>query len=294
VASRPLFLDRQAGGLALSLVRSEADFARLHDEWPPSGVPFRSHEWLHTWWRHFGRTPARRELAMLLARDRTGRLRGALPMYREHGPILRWASLLGAGVSRHLGIVAAPTDETEIAGAFADALRGALRARFIDGATFDGVDRTDPLWRGLPGMRPARFESGAARRYHKPRLRGIELESLLAPQAIAAAFGEFVRLAQPPWTPELEAFHRDAALLCPTAELHFLTSRGRRRAALLGLRAPDRLLVCAHGGSRILLRLLPHAEIAGGDACLRIVPAQGALRFVHAASVLYRLVKGAA
>jgi hypothetical protein len=292
VATRPLFLERSSGGLWLSLVRSEADFARLCDEWPAGDEPFCSHQWLHTWWRHFGRTPARRELAVLLARDGAGRLRGALPLFREHGPFLRWARLLGAGVSRHLGVVATPADQAHVAAAFASALKEALRARFIDGVTFDGVDRFAPLWRSLP-VRVARLESGAIR-YRRPRLRGIELESLTAPSAIAAAFGDFVRLAQPGWPAELEAFYRDAALLCPTTELHFLASRGRRRAALLGLRTPGRLMVCAHGGSRILLGLLPLADIAGGDACLRIVPMQGALRFFHAASRLYRLVKGAA
>lgn len=59
------------------------------------GVPFRSWEWLSTWWEHYG---VGRELYVLAVRDDAGTLLGILPLCRERsatrGRVLR---LLGSG-----------------------------------------------------------------------------------------------------------------------------------------------------------------------------------------------------
>ncbi len=59
------------------------------------GVPFRSWEWLSTWWEHYG---ADRELYVLAARDDHGELLGVLPLFRERtatrGRVLQ---MLGSG-----------------------------------------------------------------------------------------------------------------------------------------------------------------------------------------------------
>ena len=137
MASRPLFLDPTAGGFRLGMVRSEADFARLGDEWPHTSGLIRSHPWLLAWWRNLGRTP-RCELTVLTARDENGQLVALLPLYREHGRFVRRARWLGDDAGLVGDRAAAP--------AFADALAGALRSRFFDLIDLDGVD---------PGLRRA-------------------------------------------------------------------------------------------------------------------------------------------
>ena len=287
MSTRPLFLEATAGGLLLGMVRSEADFARLADEWPRTPVPFRSHDWLHTWWRHFGRRP-RRELAVLTVRD-GARLCAVLPLYREHGPLVRRARLLGTSSSRHLGLVG----DDACAPALADALTGALRARFFDFIDAAGIDAAAPLWRALAGGLDEQFAytlqrpESTAPTYR--RVAGFDVETLTTPAAVAGAFGDLLRLAKPGWSPAEQAFHRDAILQCRGAELHFLIAHGRRRAAAYGFGG----VLLAHSPSRVLRGRLD-ADLAGGDACIRVAPVHGAFRFFHVADRLYRLVKGAA
>src|SRR5262245_36437085 len=77
----------------ISVIGSEAELVRLAAEWPlevpgPPGGPFRSHAWLHAWWRHLGRATAHAQLETLVARDAHGALQGLLPLYRERLPLL--------------------------------------------------------------------------------------------------------------------------------------------------------------------------------------------------------------
>ena len=91
------------GGLAVRQTRDPGRLAALREEWralfddavEPS--PFLSWEWLHTWWRFFG---GRRSPWILEARDRDGRLAGALALTARPGlmGVRRW-QLLGNGVT---------------------------------------------------------------------------------------------------------------------------------------------------------------------------------------------------
>ncbi|MDA1053133.1 MAG: GNAT family N-acetyltransferase [Planctomycetota bacterium] len=59
------------------------------------GVPFRSWEWLSTWWEHYG---SGRELYVLAVRDDFGTLVGVLPLFRERNAARgRVLQLLGSG-----------------------------------------------------------------------------------------------------------------------------------------------------------------------------------------------------
>jgi len=59
------------------------------------GVPFRSWEWLSTWWEHYG---ADRALYVLAAHDELGTLLGMLPLFRERSATRgRVLQLLGSG-----------------------------------------------------------------------------------------------------------------------------------------------------------------------------------------------------
>ena len=149
MATRPLFLAPTAFGLTLGMVRSEADFARLGDEWPRTSDLFLSHEWLLGWWRNFGHVP-RCELAVLTARDAGGKLLAVLPLYREHGLWVRRARFMG----EHTGLVG----DASCAPAFADALASGLRARFFDFIDLDGVDASSPLRRALGSRLDAKHE----------------------------------------------------------------------------------------------------------------------------------------
>ena len=70
-------------------MRSQAEFARLAEEWPrpdaPRGGPYRSHPWLYTWWRHVA--PSLRP-AILAVRE-NGRLVALAPLVRRGWDVRR-------------------------------------------------------------------------------------------------------------------------------------------------------------------------------------------------------------
>lgn len=86
------------------------------------GVPFRGAEWLGAWWQHFGEG---RQAYVVTARDETGRLRGALPLYRSASASCR--SMLhnladGIACSDYVSILAEPDDVTTVAAEMAQHL----------------------------------------------------------------------------------------------------------------------------------------------------------------------------
>ncbi len=115
-----------------------------------AGVPFRSFEWLESWWRCYGAGPGK-ELYMLAAFDRHARLVGLAPWYRESGETRRTAiRFLGSGevCSDYLTVLCARGREEEVTAALADWLCAA--ADGLDGERNDwdllelnGVDAGD-------------------------------------------------------------------------------------------------------------------------------------------------------
>ena len=111
----------------------------LEPEWNAlvDAVPFRSWDWLATWWKHYGEAnPVRRKrartferqlnvLAVYSGRAENRRLCGIAPWYLErnaiHGDILRW--LGGDDVcTDHLTLLCRPEDRKKVATAIADEL----------------------------------------------------------------------------------------------------------------------------------------------------------------------------
>ncbi|MGY2050975.1 GNAT family N-acetyltransferase [Methylobacterium sp. JK268] len=120
-------------GLALSVLRAEADLDRLEPAWwalfrrCPSATPFQSPAWLIPWWRHF-RPGGLLTLAVHAGRD----LVALLPAYLEDGPHGRRLLPLGIGPSDHLDILLDPNRE----GA-AEALMAGVAAQRADFAVLD-------------------------------------------------------------------------------------------------------------------------------------------------------------
>lgn len=126
-----------------------------------AGVPFRSWQWLSTWWRHYGASAGpsdrRRRLCVLGVFDEAGGLVGAAPCYAEEsaaaGRVLR---LLGDGevCSEYLGVLAAPGREEAVASAIADYLADRFHAPRSSPERWDlmkleAVDADDPVLRPL-------------------------------------------------------------------------------------------------------------------------------------------------
>lgn len=101
------------------------------------GVPFRSWEWLSTWWEYYG---AERELFVLAAHDDTGALRGLLPLYRERtaarGRVLQ---LLGSGevCTDYVTILSTHEHEDLVIDAFANWLIDACRTHADEADLWD-------------------------------------------------------------------------------------------------------------------------------------------------------------
>ncbi len=122
-----------------------ADLQALKPEWNElsGSIPFRRHEWLATWWRHY-RTE-RDELFVLAVRDARGDLVGLAPWYlnqsRGRGRVLRW---LGSGevCSDYLTIFCRPSCERHVAKSLAQWLSSA-EAGAWDLIELTGVDAAD-------------------------------------------------------------------------------------------------------------------------------------------------------
>jgi CelD/BcsL family acetyltransferase involved in cellulose biosynthesis len=120
------------------------------------GVPFRSWEWLSTWWEHYG---ADRELYVLAAHDELGTLLGLLPLFRERtatrGRVLQ---LLGSGevCTDYVTVLSTNEHEDSVIEAFANWLidasgRDANEADMWDLLELDGVLTSDAAIAKLAG-----------------------------------------------------------------------------------------------------------------------------------------------
>lgn len=155
--------------MRVTRLRTIDDLAVTASDWNAlsRGVPFRRHEWLATWWLHYGesamraalparnrgsgartfgdeRTPSR-ELYLLAVHDAAGQLIGLAPWYLERslatGRTLRF---LGDGevCSDHVSLLAAEAQERCVAACIAEHLDGPAAGAW-DAIVLEGVDASD-------------------------------------------------------------------------------------------------------------------------------------------------------
>ncbi len=83
--------------MQVTRIATNGDLQHCSAEWNclTRGIPFRSWEWLSTWWEHY---QAGRELFVLAVRDDLGTLLGVMPLFREQSATRgRVLQLLGCG-----------------------------------------------------------------------------------------------------------------------------------------------------------------------------------------------------
>jgi CelD/BcsL family acetyltransferase involved in cellulose biosynthesis len=139
--------------LQVVLIRDEALLDAVADDWNrlARGVPFRRHEWLATWWRHFRRPTD--QLFVPALYDLDGALVGLAPWYlsrdRWRGRVVRF---LGSGkvCSEYLTLLSEPAAEQQVAARLADWLT-IEHAKDWDLFDFDGIDMQDELLDQLTG-----------------------------------------------------------------------------------------------------------------------------------------------
>lgn len=112
-------------------------------------VPFRSYEWLATWWRHYG--GGSRRLFTVALRDGDGRLVGVAPWHVDRlpggGRVVRFLGS-GAVCSDYLSLLCAQERAAEVAERLADWLCGPAAGAW-DVLDFSGVAADDPAVRTL-------------------------------------------------------------------------------------------------------------------------------------------------
>jgi CelD/BcsL family acetyltransferase involved in cellulose biosynthesis len=109
------FVEPAIEQLLVERIVSVAEMASLAEEWNAlaQDVPFLRHEWLETWWRHYG-SPSQ-ELFIIALRTADGELVGVAPWYRTTLlSRLRVVRQLGSGevASDYVGLLAHP-DHTD-------------------------------------------------------------------------------------------------------------------------------------------------------------------------------------
>jgi CelD/BcsL family acetyltransferase involved in cellulose biosynthesis len=127
------------------------ELATLETQWNALAgeLPFRSWDWLATWWKHYGATaePSDRQLYVLAAFERadsTTQLIGVAPWYldrtRIKGNVVRF---LGSGevCTDHLSLICRSENAAQVADAFADAVT--TRLDDWDRIDLGGVDSDD-------------------------------------------------------------------------------------------------------------------------------------------------------
>lgn len=120
------------------------------------GIPFRSWEWLSTWWEHYG---AGRDLYVLAVYDDFGTLVGVLPLFRERSTTRgRVLQLLGSGevCTDYVTVLSTNEHEDAVIDAIANWLieasgRGAQDADLWDLLELDGVPTNDLAMAKLVG-----------------------------------------------------------------------------------------------------------------------------------------------
>ena len=140
--------------MMIELITDWNELAALEGPWNAlaAGMPFRSWDWLATWWTHYGSVDRRgarerqraddrhaasdRQLNVLAVYDADRKLIGVAPWYLDRtvikGNVLRW---LGSGevCTDHLSLICSPDIEAQVAVAVAEALT----------STCDDWDRLD-------------------------------------------------------------------------------------------------------------------------------------------------------
>jgi CelD/BcsL family acetyltransferase involved in cellulose biosynthesis len=115
--------------MRVSRISEYDQLADLASEWNvlARGVPFRTWNWMATWWRHYGSprpaAAARRELFVLAVHDAAGALAGLAPWYRQvRAGRVGTVRFLGSGhaCSDYLSVLCRPGCETEVAADLAE------------------------------------------------------------------------------------------------------------------------------------------------------------------------------
>jgi len=137
--------------LRVARVLGDGELAALADAWNrlAGDVPFRRHEWLEAWWRHYG--TADMESFVLTVADAAGTLVGVAPFCLEKSKSRGWVvRFLGSGevASDYVGVLAADGHEAAVAHEFARWLsrEGAGEWDLID---LDGIAPDDVVTLGL-------------------------------------------------------------------------------------------------------------------------------------------------
>jgi CelD/BcsL family acetyltransferase involved in cellulose biosynthesis len=267
----------------LSALREE--WRALHDA--GSSNPFQSWEWLHTWWRTFGRG---RAVWTLEARDRANALAGLLVLVSKPGLGGRRWTLLGNGVTGADGIdlLARPGLGPAVREALAQAVaEGTARWDALDledlpcgsptvqafrSAILDRHGRAEVEFRfvcpafALRGGFDAHLARMRRRETYGRRVRwlerqpGFRVEVASAQAAAAEATEDFLRLHRLRWEPEggsygipagaAEDFHREVApLLAARGWLRMwrLFAGGRAIAAIYGIELGGRFFYYQSG-----------------------------------------------
>jgi CelD/BcsL family acetyltransferase involved in cellulose biosynthesis len=230
--------------LTVELLCEPHQLAGLAAAWPTeralagrAGATFRSHEWLLTWWRHFGGAASGRSPFVIAARGGSGRLVGLLPLYLERAPAraLVRARLMGDGPvgSDYLGVICDTDHDEPVARTVWAFLRGQLARAAIDLVELDAVDPDGALAREIAAAPPAHLFVRTHRGRPCPLVRvpgdfatylaarpagvgaqlkrrrrwlaaqpGFALECLTRATEVRAAFPEFLALHRERWAAE--------------------------------------------------------------------------------------------
>lgn len=112
LATQPVLKD-----LSVCRLSEVAELGELADAWNSlaGDLPFRRHEWLAAWWRHYEQPGA--ELFVLVVRDAEGDIVGLAPWYRKRGALFgRTLAFLGSGeVCSEYPTLLAPPELAELA-----------------------------------------------------------------------------------------------------------------------------------------------------------------------------------
>lgn len=144
--------------IRIERLSTTSELTSLRNAWNAldGGVPFRSFEWLESWWRSYGIGPGK-ELLALAALNQQGQLVGLAPWYIEQSAAQRGViRFLGSGevCSDYLTILCRPGSEEQVTGALADWLCAVPGCSAIERPRWEllelgGIDQGDATVRRL-------------------------------------------------------------------------------------------------------------------------------------------------
>jgi CelD/BcsL family acetyltransferase involved in cellulose biosynthesis len=185
--------------------------AALQKSWQKldGGMPFRSWEWLATWWQHYSRGPKTQQLYTLACYE-GGALVAVAPWYRRRIPLGWMVRALGDGeiCSDYLGVPCVPGRERAVAAALAEHLTAADGEASWDLLRLCAQDAADPVPAALLAALRARAHAVSA--LPGPRCWRVELPAAL-PGAAAPA-DELLQWTQ--YLSTLSRSHRGQARRC--------------------------------------------------------------------------------